>query len=251
MPSLYAWAEWEREPNRARQSKHGELTFNVDPIIDTPLLTHLVTQILGLQPFDPVLPHRIKEYRRRIEVRCPQTQWPISEQLWDYLHGVDNPDIEIGIALGVEVVDLNACPCCVGGDSPVSFEVVLDIPEVPELDGQIITMNQVASGPEGCGWLGVTVIEGEDLFLEFFSELIDEEVLWGGSMVFTGSEPMEFNAGFGECDEFTCEPWAFSVSAPLFDGGDPTGFTITVRTLTNVDGPRKVGIALGVEVVDP
>jgi len=250
MPSLYAWAEWEQEPNRARQANNGVLTFNVNPIIDTPLLTHLVTQIIGVQPFDPVLPHRIKEYRRRIEVRCPQTQWPISQVLWDYLHGADNPDIDVGVGVGVEVLDLNLCPCCATEPSPETFDVILDVPEVPELDGQIMTMIQFISGPAGCGWIGMIIVEGEELTLEFFSELVDEEVLFGGSLGFTGSEPFMFNAGFGEADDFSCLPWGFVVSAPLFDGGDPLGFDITVRTLPLLDEFFNVGVALGVEVVD-
>ncbi len=66
LPEILVWDQWIREPNRARQALDGSLTFNVDPIIDTPLLTHLLNQILAVQPFDPVGPHRIAEYRQKI-----------------------------------------------------------------------------------------------------------------------------------------------------------------------------------------
>jgi hypothetical protein len=87
--ALSNWFTWVREPNRARQAVDGSLDFNVDPIIDTPLLTHLTTQIVLGQPFDIVDPHFVDEYRARILARCPNPAWPISTALWLYLQGID------------------------------------------------------------------------------------------------------------------------------------------------------------------
>lgn len=87
--ALSSWWTWVREPNRARQALNGALTFNEDPIIDTPLLTHLANQIVALQPFDIVDPHFIDIYRERIETRCPDPEWPVSAALYAYLRGID------------------------------------------------------------------------------------------------------------------------------------------------------------------
>lgn len=159
--------------------------------------------------------------------------------------------IRLAIGLFVDEGIMNLCPCCEEVESPEVFDVILDIPEVPELDGQVVNMTQSESGPEGCGWIGSISVGDGILTLEFFSEVDETGPIFGGSMTFTGSEPMQFNAGFVSPSEQTCEPWAFVISAPLFDAGDSTGFTITVRTLTA--GPSfetiPIGLAIGLDVM--
>lgn len=101
--ALSNWFSWVREPNRARQNIDGSLSFNVDPIIDTPLLTHLTTQIVLGDPFDVVDPHFIDSYRVRILTRCPNPAWPISAALWAYLQGIDPiPGTSLGLTSVLE-----------------------------------------------------------------------------------------------------------------------------------------------------
>jgi hypothetical protein len=148
--ALSTWWTWVREPNRARQALNGALDFNEDPIIDTPLLTHLINQIVALQPFDVIDPHFIDAYRARIETRCPDPAWPISAALWNYLHGIDpRPGTLLG--LGGETAPEHALALAFD-----NFRIGLGLADLPIAVGTLRFPEDVPPGPAPLELTGTT-----------------------------------------------------------------------------------------------
>ncbi len=86
LTTLGVWASWIREPSRQLQHSDGSLTPSGGALLDFATLLALANNaISGTNP-GPVLSHPIGEYRRRINVRCPLPEWPVSPALHTFLN---------------------------------------------------------------------------------------------------------------------------------------------------------------------
>jgi len=217
---LFVWDEWIKEPNRARMDINGKIALNVDPLIDTPLLTHLLEQIIALQPFEIVAPHFIEEYRRRIDVRCPDESWPLDDPTWDYLHE-RNFAFDAGIGIGAAVPEIpGRCFCCGESPVPAAFAVEMHTTAFPELDGMIITLFLGDFGPP-CNWFG----EGGD------GSIVLQVQDWNpdlGFPVFLSLDWIGSPYGDIRCENevpaanFHCSPWSMDVTFTVTLDNEPT-----------------------------
>ena len=85
VPILVNWTNWKRPPNQVRQDQMGVLTPNLGVLLDYATLANLTVHALtNVQP-NPITGHTIPEYARRIKVRCPNPEYPVSPALWAFL----------------------------------------------------------------------------------------------------------------------------------------------------------------------
>jgi len=85
IPLLRVWADWIREPSRMLQHASGRLEPSGELWIDYVTMLALANNALFNTQPGPVLSHPITEYRRRINERCPVTEWPVSPTLYAFL----------------------------------------------------------------------------------------------------------------------------------------------------------------------
>lgn len=245
LPILFVWTAWHSETNRARQNIDGELSFNVDPIIDSPLLTHLVNQIVLGQPFDTVQPHFISEYRRRIEVRCPRPEWPVSTILWRWLH--DLPLAVAAVALtggqsvakgGIKLSRLvgKICPCCLTTPSPIKFTVKFNAPGY-FFDGETVQIEEQGSFP-GCFWLGFRLFSGNEIDAAVLAPNSSPGTIDPGCVV-TDTSNIQWGCFNGSMTvtAFTCAPFFFSATGEIVTGPPsgpwvPTGDFATLEVVS-------------------
>lgn len=223
-PDLFLWENWFEEPNRARMNFDGELRFNIDPTIDGALLRHMVIQIALGQPFDIVQPHFITEYRLRIERRCGQTEWPVSQPLWVWLHdlpydpgrvGLPSPILAPmgGIGLAENVGKL--CPCCPETLSPVKFTLRLGAPGY-WFNGLTIQVEENAF-TEGCFWLGVRVEGIYSFSAGALSDIATPSIVLTG-FGFRDSTNSGWESLFSDMTitTRTCSPWFYVATGEIF-----------------------------------
>ncbi len=85
LPVLSNWTHWKRPLNQVRQDINGVLSPNVGVLLDYATLLALATNAIAhIQP-NPITGHTIPEYARRIRVRCPNPEYPVSPALWAFL----------------------------------------------------------------------------------------------------------------------------------------------------------------------
>ena len=258
---LLVWSRWKQEPNRARQDKFGNLQFNLSPIIDAPLLIHMTTQILTHQPFDIVTAHFIAEYRRRIEVRCPNPEWPVSDILWKWLKGDLFAFGSIGLATpfvtrghvglpghyrpggSVELASTTAnpygaivlwmppppppnCPCCAEFASPIEFHVLISAPGYAFDGTSVAVFLFPISG--GCGWFGTDTTGSMNTGFDVFSTTTlgegNLQILWDAN---DGVDNWDTGGSFVDVILPNCVPWYWSVHTEIFLNGVATGDLVT------------------------
>jgi pimeloyl-ACP methyl ester carboxylesterase len=84
-PWMVVYADYVRPPYQSMQDRFGTLHPTTFPLLDTLTLTLMVTNVLASLPQEPIFEHRITEYSRRIARRCPDAEWPVSEDTIDIL----------------------------------------------------------------------------------------------------------------------------------------------------------------------
>ena len=85
-PAFFTWAEWQRPHNQLSLSRFGTIRPNDFPLLDYDTLFRLASNIINHVVIDPIRPHYMEEYLRRIELRCPGPRWPIDKKLSDWLY---------------------------------------------------------------------------------------------------------------------------------------------------------------------
>lgn len=81
--SFLPWYSWVRTPGTVTQNILGGLEPNISPFIDFVTAFNLVSRAVAFLPGLPIVGHPIKEYYRRIELRCPNAGWPVSQEVID------------------------------------------------------------------------------------------------------------------------------------------------------------------------
>jgi hypothetical protein len=99
------WAEWIFPHTTIVMDEEGRLTEDAVPILDFPTLATMLAKILASQPFDTIVTHFIRVYSRRIRLRCPDGEWPVSPDLWQFLL----PPVQVA---GIQFGDLPAMAQC-------------------------------------------------------------------------------------------------------------------------------------------
>jgi len=97
-PQLAVWFDWFRPGNQLLQLSDGTTRPNNFPFLDFFTLTNVANDVLGSVPIAPVTGHTITEYYRRIDLRCGGAEWPVNEELSDFLdeEGWGDGGIQIG-----------------------------------------------------------------------------------------------------------------------------------------------------------
>lgn len=85
IPVLSNWTSWKRPPNQVRQDTNGVLSPNVGVLLDYETLLDLAIHAITHVAVNPITGHTIPEYARRIRVRCPNPEYPVSPALWAFL----------------------------------------------------------------------------------------------------------------------------------------------------------------------
>ena len=87
VPTLFAWVDWVREPNRIEMDAMGQQFTNESPVLDFATLLSFATTALDGGAIATIFTHSITEYRRRLSLRCPRCGWPLSAELCALLNG--------------------------------------------------------------------------------------------------------------------------------------------------------------------
>ena len=156
LPHLAVWTEWERPPRQVRQDFDGTLTPNDLVRPDFATLLSIVNKVVDHHRLEPFSGHPIREYLRRIEMRCPGRGWPMGEEVDVVLK--QTPEY-FWTKFGMQVIDPTPIlPIKVGG-MQFGTEAVRPLrqPEVGFRTGGTVIDPQ-ASQPLGMSF-GMTVID--------------------------------------------------------------------------------------------
>lgn len=82
-PVLLAWTFWERAQNQMQMDEAGIIIPDTLPTLDFPTAVVIATKVLASLPVATIDDHLIHEYFKRIALRCPLPDWPLTAA--DYL----------------------------------------------------------------------------------------------------------------------------------------------------------------------
>lgn len=80
-PQLAVWTEWERPPHVRVMDAMGHLSPGPPPLLDFSTLLAIAEDVLAFETISPIQGHSITTYINRIETRCGQPEWPVTEEM--------------------------------------------------------------------------------------------------------------------------------------------------------------------------
>lgn len=87
-PQLLVWPGWKAAPYTNRMNDLGRLTPGALPLWDTDTVVQFATEALGGSTHGAIESHYIFEYGRRIDLRCPLPEWPVSQEEYNEIFGL-------------------------------------------------------------------------------------------------------------------------------------------------------------------
>lgn len=80
VPILMLYTEWLRPPHQFLLTIEGEFVAGAVPFLDYFSLLALLLEVFEGRTLDPSIPHRMPEYVGRLQIKCPDEEWPINSE---------------------------------------------------------------------------------------------------------------------------------------------------------------------------
>ena len=87
--ALFVWTLWLKASSGVMLDANGAQTPDAEPLLDTPTLVAFATDVLANVQWPPVASHPITAYAARTLRRCPEVEWPLTQDLWNILQTAD------------------------------------------------------------------------------------------------------------------------------------------------------------------
>ena len=141
----FLYQDWTRPPTALTQDDDGKLIPGGDFEISTLVLIDIIRRAILMQEFSRVIGHGISEYIRRIELRCPNVEWPINEEVQD--------DLETIVGFG-EVIAFPESPVLLASEGLLGL-VAADVAggELALVDHNVATDNVLGLADRGASQL--------------------------------------------------------------------------------------------------
>jgi len=228
------WPDWVKPFDQQRQAFNGSLQFADADAPDFDTLLNVVESAINNVPLDPVAPHYIQEYIKRLRKRCPD---PVAGALvltdprpaGGVLRLVDVRPAEQRLRL-VDVAPAQGairlipgrgdCPCCPFTASAGNINVTTTSTDVPDFDNVTFLLTRGSILGQGCQWFNSSHTEGDWFMNITFQSTLNNPTPRPAGLIKHNPTGNQWLALQNPVQNFECVPWGFDTDVTFVRSGD-------------------------------